>query len=148
MFVRDHMTRNVTALQDDAKLLDAALLIRQSGKRHVPIVSAENGKVVGIISDRDVLRLSPSVLSKQSEEEYNQLFESTPITAAMTKAPVSISPDAPILDAVELLYDKKISALLVMQEGKLEGIITTTDVLALVIEMIGGSKMSAMSGDD
>src|SRR5436190_23132114 len=103
MFVRDYMTRNVTTLADDVKLLDAALLIRRTGKRHVPIVSAETGKVVGIISDRDVSRLAPSILSKQSQEEYNQVFESTPITMAMTKNPLSIAPDAPIGEAVQLL---------------------------------------------
>src|SRR6185312_7271425 len=113
MFVRDYMTRNVTTLSDDSKLLDAALMIRRTGKRHVPIVSAKTGKVVGIVSDRDILRLSPSVLIKSgSEEDYNQVFEDTPITKAMTADPFSVSPDAPISEAVDMLNTKKISAVL------------------------------------
>src|SRR5882724_9285409 len=59
--VSAYMTRNVTTLRNDSHLLDAALLIRRTGKRHVPILD-ENGKLVGIISDRDVSRLSPSML--------------------------------------------------------------------------------------
>lgn len=148
MFVRDYMTRNVTTLPDDARLLDAALLIRRTGKRHVPILSAKDGKLVGIISDRDVLRLSPSVLMTHDEEEYNRLFESTPITSAMTRNPVTVSADARVLEAVQLLYEKKVSGLCVMQGDELQGIITTTDMLALLVELLGGSKTTSMSAGD
>jgi acetoin utilization protein AcuB len=139
MFVRDYMTRNVTTLPDDSKLLDAALMIRRTGKRHVPIVSAQTGKVVGIVSDRDILRLSPSVLTAaSSEEDYNQVFEDTPITKAMTANPISVSPDAPISEAVDVLNTKKISAVLVAQDGDLKGILTVTDMLGLLNELLAG----------
>jgi acetoin utilization protein AcuB len=124
--------------------LDAALLIRRTGKRHVPIVSPA-GKLVGIISDRDVSRLAPSILSEQSEEEYNRIFENTPITLAMTKDPITVRPDAPILDAVQIFYQKKVSGLCVMQGDELQGIITLTDMLALMIELLGGSASRPMS---
>lgn len=136
MLVRDYMTTSVTTLPDDSKLLDAALMIRRTGKRHVPIVSAETGKVVGILSDRDVSRLAPSILSQQSEEEYNEIFENTPITLAMTKDPISIGPDASIAEAVQVLYTKKISGLLVMENGELKGIVTVTDMLGLLSELL------------
>ena len=145
MIVRDYMTRNVTTLPDDARLLDAALMIRRTGKRHVPIVSATSGKLVGIISDRDVSRLAPSILSEQSEEEYNRIFENTPITLAMTKNPITVTPETTILDAVQLFYQKKVSGLCVMQGDELQGIITLTDMLALMIELLGGSKTRPMS---
>jgi acetoin utilization protein AcuB len=145
MIVRDYMTRNVTTLPDDARLLDAALLIRRTGKRHVPIIGARSGRLVGIISDRDVSRLAPSILSEQSEEEYNRIFENTPITLAMTKDPITIKPDSPVLDAVQLFYEKKVSGLCVMEGGELQGIITLTDMLALMIELLGGSKTRPMS---
>ena len=148
MFVRDHMTRNVTTLPDDGFLIDAALLIRRTGKRHVPILSASTGKLVGIISDRDVARLAPSMLSQQSEEEYNRIFESTPITMAMTKDPITVTTDATVLEAVQLLYEKKISGLCVMNGDQLEGIITVTDMLTLLIQMLGESKSSPMSAGD
>src|SRR3954466_12161187 len=141
MFVRDYMTRNVTTLPDDAKLLDAALMIRRTGKRHVPIVSKDGGKVVGIISDRDILRLTPSVLSAEmSEEEYNRVFEDTPITKAMTKDPFSLSPDAPIAEAVGMLYSKKIGAVLAIHDGDLIGIVTITDMLSLLSELLANGN--------
>jgi CBS domain-containing membrane protein len=141
MFVRDYMTRNVTTLPDDAKLLDAALMIRRTGKRHVPIVAKDSGKVVGIISDRDILRLTPSVLSDaMSEEEYNRVFEETPITKAMTRDPFSVSPDAPIAEAVGMLYSKKIGAVLAVQDDELIGIVTITDMLSLLSELLANAN--------
>jgi acetoin utilization protein AcuB len=145
MLVRDYMTTSVTTLPDDSKLLDAALLIRRTGKRHVPIVSAETGKVVGIISDRDVSRLAPSILSKQSQEEYNQVFENTPITLAMTKNPLGISPSAPIAEAAQLLYTKKIGALLAVEDGELKGILSVSDLLGLLNELLAGNKSTDAS---
>jgi acetoin utilization protein AcuB len=142
MLVRDYMTRNVTTITDDARLLDAALMIRRTGKRHVPILSATTGKVVGIISDRDVSRFSPSMLEKHTEKSYNQVFEATPITKVMTRDPLTISPDAPIGDAVQLLYTKKVGALLAVDSGELRGILSVSDMLGLLNELLAsrGSK--------
>src|SRR5262245_32991990 len=139
MLVRDYMTQTVTTLRDDACLLDAALLIRRTGKRHVPVVSAETGKVVGIVSDRDVSRLAPSMLSTMSEDEYKLIFEKTPITRAMTTNPISVGSGARIEEAVQLLYAKRISGLLVVDGGELKGIITVTDMLGLLNELLTGS---------
>ena len=139
MRVRDYMTTSITTLPDDARLLDAALLIRRTGKRHVPILAPE-GKVVGIISDRDVSRLAPSMLAQMTPEDYNRVFEATPITVAMTKNPMMVSPDAPIAEAVSLLYTKKIGALLAVEDGKLVGILTVNDMLGLLNELLTGSQ--------
>ena len=139
MRVRDYMTTSVTTLPDDARLLDAALLIRRTGKRHVPILTPE-GKVVGIISDRDVSRLAPSMLAQMTPEDYNRVFEATPITVAMTRNPMLVSPDTPVAEAVALLYTKKIGALLAVDDGKLVGILTVNDMLGLLNELLTGSQ--------
>lgn len=144
MRVRDYMTQKVTTLTDDARLLDAALLIRRTGKRHVPILTSD-GKVVGIISDRDVSRMAPSMLAKMTPEEYNAVFEATPITVAMTKNPMTIAPDAPIHDAVTVLYTKKIGALLVVENEKLVGILTVNDMLGLLNELLSKSEKTERS---
>lgn len=138
--VREYMTSAVTTVSVDACLLDAALLIRRTGKRHVPIVSAD-GKAIGIISDRDVFRLAPSVLSPITPDEYNKMFEGTPITQAMTKDPISVLPDTPVQQAVRIMTERKISSVLVTESnGKLVGIITTTDLLELLDRLLGGAE--------
>lgn len=134
--VREYMTSTVTTLTVDARLLDAALLIRRTGKRHVPIVSSD-GKAIGIISDRDVSRLAPSVRSPLGPDEYNRVLEETPITLAMSKDPITIHPDAPVQQAVNIMTSKKISSVLVTQsDGKLIGIITVTDLLGLLDQLL------------
>lgn len=141
--VRDYMTTNVTTLNDQSRLLDAALLIRRTGKRHVPIVD-DAGKPVGIISDRDVSRMAPSMLSRMTPDEYNQIFEATPITVAMTKNPITAPPDLPIRDAVALLYAKKIGAIVVVDREKIVGILTVTDMLGLLNALLAeGQSASA-----
>jgi acetoin utilization protein AcuB len=144
MLVRDYMTRNVSTINDDARLLDAALFIRRTGKRHVPIISSTTGKVVGIISDRDVLRLSPSVLEHHTEQEYNDVFESTAITKVMTPNPLTVSPDSPITDAVQILYTTKVGAVLVVKDGSLEGILSVSDMLGLLNELLAGKADGAV----
>lgn len=142
--VRDYMTRTVTALNDDARLLDAALLIRRTGRRHVPILDSE-GRPVGIISDRDVSRMAPSMLARMTPDEYNQIFEATPITVAMTKNPITVSPETPIRDAVTLLYEKKIGAIIVTEQEKVVGILTVTDMLGLLNELLSQEKAASKS---
>jgi acetoin utilization protein AcuB len=138
--VRDYMTATVTTLTVDARLLDAALLIRRTGKRHVPIVN-NDGKAIGIISDRDVSRLAPSLRSPLGSDEYNRVLEETPIALAMSKDPITILPDAPVQQAVHIMNSRKISSVLVTQpDGKLIGIITVTDVLTLLDELLSAEQ--------
>jgi len=142
MLVREYMTSQVMSLKVDGRLLDAALFIRRTGKRHIPVVNDE-GKVVGIISDRDVSRLAPSMLAGMTPEEYNQVFEATPITMAMTKDPICVGPDDPIRDAITLFYTKKVGALPVVEGGKVVGILTVTDMLGLLNELVNAKEAKA-----
>lgn len=133
--VRDFMTTAVTTLPQTAKLLDAAMLLHRTGRRHVPIVD-EEGRAVGILSDRDLGRLTPSVLSPVSLEDQNLIFSETPITLAMTKDLVTVLPDSSIGQAVECMTSRKISCVLVEDKGKLCGILTISDVLGLLQELL------------
>lgn len=141
--VRDFMTTSVTTLSDDAKLLDAALLLRRTGKRHLPILS-EEGRIVGILSDRDLRLLTPSVLAPLPLEEQNRIFQETPITAAMTRNPVCVLPDATVGQAIELMQAKKIQCVLVEDKGKLCGIFTVTDVMNVAQKLL---TQKTSSGD-
>ena len=85
----------------------------------------------------DVARLAPSMLAKMEQEEYNRLFEGTPLTKAMTKNPLSIAPDAPVVEAVKLMHSRKIGAVPVVENGELVGILTVSDMLGLLHELLG-----------
>lgn len=132
--VRDRMTSPATSIPVDSTLLEAALMLRGSGFRHLPVVDGE--RLVGIITDRDIHRLAPSLLSSISPEEYNAIFENTPLEKVMTRNPLTVSPDAPLRRVAQLLHDKKLGCLPVVEGERLVGIITTTDLLALLVGML------------
>jgi acetoin utilization protein AcuB len=138
--VRDYMISPVTGVPDTTSLLEAVLLMRRSGFRHLPVVDGEG--LVGIITDRDLNRLAPSMLGKPSPREYNELFENTPLSKVMIRNPITVTPETRMLDAVGILHHKKLGCLPVVENGRLVGIITVTDMLGLLLHMLGGAVAS------
>ncbi|HEX9764709.1 MAG TPA: CBS domain-containing protein, partial [Candidatus Acidoferrales bacterium] len=136
--VREIMTSNITTIEPDAKLLDAVLIIRSSGFRHLPVV--KDGKLVGLLSDRDVQRAAPSMFGEVTPEEYNRIFETTPVARVMVKEPQTATPDMSVAEAVGIMHQNKYGALPVVDAGgKLAGILTTTDLLGLLNRVLSGS---------
>ena len=125
--VADYMSRNPTTMSPTASLLDAAVLMRSSGFRHIPIVDA--GKLVGMLSDRDIARLTPSMLLPHSASEHNQVMEQTPIGKVMTRNPVTTTPEMPLAEAAEQFVAGKLGSMAVLDAGELVGILTVRDML-------------------
>ena len=136
LLVRDFMTSPATSIGQDASLLEAALMVRRSGFRHLPIVEGE--RLVGLITDRDINRYAPSLLSNITQEEYNAIFENTPLQRVMVKDPVTVEPATPMREVVAMLHNKKLGCMPVVEDGKLVGIITTTDMLKLLHRLLTG----------
>lgn len=148
MLVKDFMTGEVTSLQETDTLLDAAMVFVRSSFRHLPVLRGK--KVVGIITERDVKQFAPSLLSRTTAEEYNQIMETTPISRVMTKNPTTVRPEQPIFDAAQILHNRRVGCLPVVKNDELVGIVTTTDLLGLLIRMmeekgLGEARPSAAS---
>ena len=134
MLVRDFMTSEVMSLQETESLLDARMVFVRSSFRHLPVL---RGKLlVGVVTEHDVKQFAPSLMSGVTPEEYNRLLETTPISRAMTREPVTVRPDQPVFEAAALLYDRSFGCLPVVENGELKGILTTTDMLRLLMRMI------------
>lgn len=133
--VRQFMASPVTSLPSSARLLDAGLLLRAGRIRHIPII--DDGHLVGILSDRDIQRCTPSMLTRVSAEEYNAIFEDTPVSKVMTRDPQHISPDAPLHAAAALLHSEKLGCLPVVENGQVVGIITKDDMLGALMRLLG-----------
>ncbi len=133
--VRDFMTTPVLSISVDSSLLDAVLLLRRNGIRHLPVVEGE--RLVGIFTERDMLRFSPSLLMKISPDEYNAIFEDTPLEKVMTRDPVSVTPETPVRVAAAILQEKKFGCLPVVEGERLTGIITVTDMLGALLQLLG-----------
>ena len=134
MQVRDFMTTDLTTLGEDEVLVDATLIFARGGVRHIPILNGR--KLVGIVTERDLKHYTPSILSGIPAEDYNRLMSTTSLSKIMTRDPITIEPGKSIYEAAKLLYDHRIGCLPVIEEGELRGIITTTDILNLFIQLL------------
>ena len=94
--------------------------------RRTPIV--KDGKLVGIVSDKDVLNASPSPASSLSVWEMNYLLSKIKVKDVMTKVVLTVTEDTPIEEAARIMADNKIGGLPVMRAGQGAGIITETDL--------------------
>lgn len=134
--VRSRMKTELVTLGATEKLREAVRLELQRKIRHIPIVDVA-GKLVGIVTDRDIKRALPSPLTGSlAREEYDSVLDETELQKVMTRDPASVSPDTTLADAVQLMYEKKIGGLPVVENGKLVGIFTQTDALALCLELL------------
>ena len=134
MLVRNFMTTDVTALQVTDTLLDARMVFVRSSFRHLPVLRGK--QLVGVVTEHDVRQYSPSTLSGVTPEEYNRILETTPVSRAMTREPLSVRPDQPVFEAANILYTQRFGCLPVVEDGELVGIVTTTDMLRLLVRMM------------
>ena len=98
--------------------------------RHMPVVLA--GRLVGVVSERDLLRASLSNLSHHRSEERRAFLHVVEIESVMSSPPIVVSPDSSVAEAARIMAEKKIGCLPVVKEHHLEGMVTETDVLRFV----------------
>jgi acetoin utilization protein AcuB len=125
--VIDIMTSNPQTVTPDTVLLEILATMSSNDLRHVPVV--DKGKLVGIISDRDLRLSMNSILSDGNMSNHFKWLEQFVAKQCMTENPIVVAPDTSIYKAAALLFDHKISALPVVDEGRLIGIVTVTDLL-------------------
>ena len=95
--------------------------------RHMPVV--QGGRLLGVVSERDLLRASLSSLTDFQEEAHRAFLHGVEIGRVMSSPPVVIHPDASVEEAAKLMAERKIGCLPVVEEDRLLGLITETDVL-------------------
>jgi CBS domain-containing membrane protein len=126
------MTQNPTTLHRN-ETLDLAESIMNLGRiRHLPVI--EDGRIVGIVSQRDLFRSALITALGFGRKTTDTLIKTIKIKEIMTKKVVTISPEANIKDAARLMIDKKIGCLPVVEGDRLVGIVTETDMLRYVVE--------------
>ena len=140
MLVRERMTRNPVLCAPDLPVTEAFDLIKKERIRRIPVVD-HDGKLVGIVSDKDLLRVSPSPATTLSTYEIPYLLSKLKVRDVMTKKVISVVEDTPIEDAARIMADNKIGGLPVINEdGAVAGIITETDIFKTFLELLGARK--------
>ena len=137
--VQAWMRTELLTLTEEASMMDAINLTRKHNIRHIPIVR-NGGTLVGLVSDRDIKKFSPSILNAKGPGEFQEVLEETPVGTIMTKEPITISPSTPLREAVELFFENKVGALPVIAGGKLVGILTDNDMLRAFHQGLVGAE--------
>jgi acetoin utilization protein AcuB len=140
MLVRERMTRNPVLCAPDLPVTEAFDLIKREHIRRIPVVD-KGGKLVGIVSDKDLLRVTPSPATTLSAYELPYLLSRVKVGDVMAKKVISVVEDTPIEDAARIMADNKIGGLPVITEsGAVVGIITETDIFKTFLELLGARR--------
>jgi acetoin utilization protein AcuB len=133
-FVRDVMTSPVISIEPSMPLLDAALMLRGSAIRHLPVL--EGGRLVGLLTDRDVQRCAPSRLIPITEDGYNAVFSETTVDRIMIRNPMTVSSTTPLLGAIALMQQARYGCFPVIDDGELIGILTRGDLIEALQQLL------------
>ncbi|MGC8780709.1 MAG: CBS and ACT domain-containing protein [Anaerolineae bacterium] len=139
MLVGERMTRNPVTITEDTNIDDALHLMRERKVRRLPVLD-HSGKMVGIVSDRDLLHASPSPATSLSVYELHYLLSKLTVKRVMSSPVITVSPDTPLEEAARIMADNKIGGLPVTEAGQLVGIITETDIFKTLLELLGARK--------
>ena len=136
MFVIDRMTKNPMTITTDTKIDEARNLMKTRGFRRLPVV--DGGKLVGFISDRDIMAVAPSPATTLSKYEINSLLAKIEVGDIMQKSVVSVHSDATIEEAALLMYKNRIGGMPVVSSvGAVVGVITETDIFKAFVDVMG-----------
>ncbi len=139
MLVGERMTRRPITITPDTPIEDALKLMKDERIRRLPVVD-KKGRLVGIVTDKDLLYASPSPVTSLSIYELHYLLSKLTVQEVMTKEVITVTEDTPLEEAARLMADNKIGGLPVMRDGKLVGIITETDLFKIFLELLGARE--------
>ena len=135
MFVGERMSHPVISLTPDVPIHDALVMFKKEHIRRAPVM--KDGKLVGIVSERDLLNASPSPVTSLSVWEMNYLISKVTVKQVMSKKVKTIDINTPIEEAARIMADSKLGGLPVVRSGQVVGMITETDLFKIFLELMG-----------
>lgn len=132
--IREIMKTRVVTIGASDRLSTVEDIMTLGGVRHMPVMSL--GRLVGVVSERDLLRASISHLDAAAREDRRVFLNAIEIEAVMSAPPVVVGPGADVTEAAELMANHKIGCLPVVDSaGDLVGLVTETDLLRAMVEL-------------
>ena len=138
MRIRDIMTKNPITVDSETPIAEAKRIMKDNNIRRIPVV--DNGKLVGMITERMILEASPSPATSLSIYEVHYLLSKMKVKDIMIKNPITIPPDTTFKDALLLGQEKRIGAFPVVDKGKLVGIATESDMVRFITNIWGAKE--------
>jgi acetoin utilization protein AcuB len=138
MFVGERMSHPVISVSPETPIHDALVMFKKEHIRRAPVI--KDGKLVGIVSESDLLNASPSTVTSLSVWEINYLISKVTVKQVMSKKVKTIDVNTPIEEAARIMADSKIGGVPVMRSGTIAGIITETDLFKIFLELMGARE--------
>ena len=136
MLVKDWMSKDPVTINDDTSMMKAIHLMKQNRFRRLPVL--QEGRLVGIVSDRDLKEASPSKATTLDVHELYYLLAELQVKDIMTRDPVTVSPEDTVERAAQLMLENTISGLPVVDDqGGVVGILTQSDVFRAFMHITG-----------
>ncbi|HEX7973665.1 MAG TPA: CBS domain-containing protein [Anaerolineales bacterium] len=139
MLVGERMSHPVISVTPDMPIVDALNMMKRERIRRAPVI--KDGKLIGIVSDKDLLNASPSPATSLSVWEMNYLLTKILIKDVMTRKVLCVQEDTPIEEAARIMADNKIGGLPVTRGDQIAGIITETDLFKVFLELMGAREL-------
>ncbi|PKO23549.1 MAG: hypothetical protein CVU38_03480 [Chloroflexi bacterium HGW-Chloroflexi-1] len=141
MCVREIMTSPAIVVSPDTTLPVANTLMKEHRIRHLPVV--DNGRLVGIVSRGDLREASTTAAVNTDSYELNFMLSRLTVGKLMTRKVLTVTQDAPIVHAAELMSEHKIACLPVVEaNGSVVGIVTGSDLLKMLVRKLRGMEES------
>jgi acetoin utilization protein AcuB len=139
MLVKERMTRNPLFIRPDTPVTEAQEMMKSQKIHHLPVLDREE-RLVGIVTEKDLLYASPSVATTLSVYEMTSLLAKLKVDRVMTRNVVTISEDVPLEEAARIMADRKIGGLPIMRGKALVGLITESDLFRIFIELFSARQ--------
>lgn len=139
MLVKERMTRNPITIRPDTPVTEAQAMMKREKIHHLPVMDKDE-KLVGIVSEKDLLYASPSPASTLSVYEMTSLLAKLKVEKVMSKNVVTAPEDVPLEEAARIMADRGIGGLPIMRGASLVGIITESDLFRVFIELFGARQ--------
>jgi acetoin utilization protein AcuB len=150
MLVGTRMSTPVITIEMDTPIQEALIQMKKEKVRRFPVVD-KNGKLVGIVSESDLLNASPSDATSLSVWEVNYLLSKITVERIMSRDVITVTEDTPLEEAARIMADHKIGGLPVMRDKQVVGIITETNLFKIFLELLGartsGVRMTVLVED-
>ena len=135
MRMRDVMTINPITVDSESLIMDALRIMKENKIRRLPVL--EDGKLVGIVTKHDLDEAAPLPSTSTSAFEFHNIISKMKVREIMKKVLVTLTPETPFEEALKIGNKNKISSFLVVENGKLVGITTESDLVRFLIRVLG-----------
>lgn len=139
MLVSRAMSRNPITTSPDTPVAEAQSTMRREKIHHLPVVDS-SGRLVGIVTEKDLIYASPSPATSLSMYEINYLLAKLRVSKVMTREVITVGSDAPLEQAARIMADHDIGCLPVVDDDKLVGIVTESDIFRVFVDMFAARR--------